>query len=322
MRNSVRDPRVLAVHLHLAEFPVVETAFPLRVPAGMLAAMRPGTIDDPVLRQVLPDARETLVIPDYQQDPVGDLAAARAPGFIQKYQGRALLILTGACPVHCRYCFRRHFPYDEHTLWQPEIWLEMLRSAPDTREVIFSGGDPLMLPDSKLAALTAALAEIPHIQRLRIHSRMPVITPQRITHELLAWLAGTRLKPVLVTHVNHAQELTPAAAHALRTLAMAGVLLLNQSVLLRGVNDHADTLAELSEALLDCQVRPYYLHQLDKVAGAAHFAVADAHAMHLLHTLRQRLPGYLVPALVREHPGADYKRPLAPASSTQPDERG
>ena len=287
--------------------------FRLLVPRGFAALMTPGDPKDPLLRQVLPLAEELAEHPGFGLDPVGDLAAAHAPGLLQKYRGRALLVATGACAVHCRYCFRRHFPYATEVGGADRAApaLAALAERPDVREVILSGGDPLMLGDSALADLIGALTAIPHVRRLRLHTRLPVVLPSRVTAALCELLAQVRLDAVVVVHANHPHELGADARDALARLRRAGLPVLNQSVLLRGVNDDAETLAELSEALFAAGVLPYYLHLLDRVAGAAHFEVPEVQALDLIDTLRARLPGYLVPRLVREQAGARFKTPVS-----------
>ena len=274
--------------------------------------MRHGDPADPLLLQVLPQAAELGEVPGFSRDAVGDLAARAAHGVLHKYAGRALLIATGSCAINCRYCFRRHFPYAEQTA-AANRWEEALAHVRDDRsisELILSGGDPLSLSTAKLAELTAALADMPHIRRLRIHTRLPVVLPERIDGEFRAWLASLPLQRVVVLHANHPREIDASVDAACRTLRDTGATLLNQSVLLRAINDDADVLAALSERLFDAGVLPYYLHQLDRVAGAAHFEVADDDALGLMATLRRRLPGYLVPRLVRETAGAPYKKPV------------
>lgn len=242
-------------------------------------------------------------------DPVGDLDAQRLPGLLQKYAGRVLLVTTGVCAVHCRYCFRRHYPYGTapKTLaaWEPA--LEEIAADESISEVILSGGDPLTLRDSLLAALAERLAEIPHLRRLRVHTRLPLMIPERINDELLEWLRGTRLAPVMVIHANHANELSGEAADAVQRLVTAGIPTLNQTVLLRGINDDVETLAALSERLLDLGVLPYYLHQLDRVAGALHFEVPIERGLELVAALRARLSGYAVPRYVQERAGEASK---------------
>lgn len=286
--------------------------FPLRVPPAWLAQIRPGDPDDPLLKQILPLAAEDRPVAGFGSDPVGDLQAQKQPGLLHKYHGRVLLTLTGACAIHCRYCFRRHFPYaastPTRTAWDGV--LEYLQQDQSVNEVIYSGGDPLSLTDSRLLQLTSDLERIPHLKRLRIHSRMPVVLPERITDELINWLQGLTLRPVLVVHINHAREISNSAAQALQTLHSAGIHMLNQAVLLKGINDSAAALAELSETLFENSVLPYYLHMLDAVDGAAHFNVPDDTATTLIKDLRTMLPGYLVPRLVRETAGAPYKTPL------------
>ena len=287
--------------------------FPLRVPRGFIARMRRGDPHDPLLRQVLPLAAELELTPGFGTDPVGDYAALRAPGVLHKYQGRVLLTATGACAVHCRYCFRRHFPYEQANA-SADSWraaLDTIAADASITEVILSGGDPLTLSDRRLSEFVQLLARIPHVTRLRLHSRLPVVLPERVTPLLCDTLAATRLRVVMVVHANHAQEIDASVQIACARLAAAGFQLLNQSVLLRGVNDRVETLVSLSEALFAAGVLPYYLHQLDRVQGAAHFEVDDAAARHLHAGMHARLPGYLVPRLVREVPGAPQKTSLA-----------
>ena len=316
-REAVTDPRELLAMLdltHLADriLPRLDTGFALRVPRGFVARMRRGDAADPLLLQVLPQAAELDDVAGFGLDAVGDLNSRTAKGVLHKYRGRALLIATGSCAVNCRYCFRRHFPYAEETAaangWHEAI--EHLADDASIDEVILSGGDPLSLSTAKLAELTAALASIPHIRRLRIHTRLPVVLPERVDADLAAWLRGLPWPIAIVLHANHANELDAGVADACARLRAAGANLLNQSVLLRGINDDVDTLARLSERLFDCGVVPYYLHQLDRVAGTAHFAVGDDEARALIDRLRERLAGYLVPRLVREIPGETSKTPL------------
>jgi EF-P beta-lysylation protein EpmB len=287
--------------------------FPLRVPRGFAARMEKGNPRDPLFLQVWPQPAEADDVPGFGVDAVGDLAKIRAGGVVHKYRGRVLLIATGACAVHCRYCFRRHFPYADQLAARGE-WREALATiAADAsiEEVILSGGDPLSLSDEKLAGLADALEAIPHVQRLRVHTRQPIVLPERVDERLLAWLGRGRLQKVLVVHANHAAELGPEVGAALAALRGAGVTLLNQSVLLAGVNDSVDALAALSRQLFDFGVLPYYLHLLDRVAGAAHFEVQGEPAMNLMRALSARLPGYLVPRLVREQAGEAGKTLIA-----------
>ncbi len=288
--------------------------FPFRVPRGFAARMRRGDPEDPLLRQVLPGAAEAQTRPGYVNDPVGDLPRMATPGLIHKYHGRALLIATGACAIHCRYCFRRHFPYAEAGLSarQLERAMAWLDADPSIREIILSGGDPLSLTDQRLTSLVEQLQKISHLRRLRLHSRSAITLPERITPELLALLEAWRGPVVLVVHVNHANELDNSVAAAMTALRRAGVTLLNQSVLLHGINDSVPALAELSESLADHGIQPYYLHLLDPVAGAAHFDVSEERARELMFQLRQCLPGYLVPTLAREIQGEPAKRVIGP----------
>jgi EF-P beta-lysylation protein EpmB len=310
----VTDPRELCTLLDLDPalvLPAVAAAkdFALRVPRSYVARMRKGDANDPLLLQVLPVAAEMAVVEGFVGDPVGDMDQRAAQGLLHKYQGRALLVATGACAIHCRYCFRRHFPYGEesalHQGWHGAI--EHLRADPSIAEVILSGGDPWSLSDRRLKQLTDALQTIPHIRRLRVHTRYPIVLPERIDCGLLDWLRGLRLQKVVVMHANHAREIDDSVRQACRQLSAAGVTLLNQSVLLQGVNDNVDALADLSEALFETHVLPYYLHVLDKVRGAAHFDLPEARALQLHRALTARLPGYLVPKLVREIAGAPAK---------------
>jgi len=307
MKDAVRDPTELCRLLDLpAKY--VEAAktaarqFPLFVPRGFIARMRPGDPADPLLLQVLPLADETLDVPGFDSDPVGDDNARRQDGLLQKYHGRALLITTGVCAIHCRYCFRRHFPYDEAprslAAWEPA--LAEIESDDSLSEVILSGGDPLTLVDATLAALVERLESIPHLRRLRIHTRVPIVIPERVTDEFAELLSESRLTPIVVLHANHANELDSHVANAIAKLANTGAVLLNQAVLLAGVNDSVAAQAALCEQLIDLRVTPYYLHQLDRVTGAAHFEVPIMTGRQIIEELRTRLPGYAVPRYVQE----------------------
>lgn len=305
-----------ALGLSAADVGLSEAAaasFAMRVPRPYAARMRHGDPRDPLLLQVLPVADELRRTAGFDDDPVGDRRAERAPGLLHKYHGRALLITTGACAVHCRYCFRRAFPYSESVgNTRLDAALKALAALPDVDEVILSGGDPLSLRDERLTELVERLAAMPHLRRLRVHTRVPVTIPSRVTPALVDWLTRTRLTPVMVLHVNHAQEIDDTLIEALRPLRAAGVSLLNQAVLLKGVNDSVAAQRALSERLLDAGVLPYYLHVLDRVQGAAHFLVPTRRARALVRELRALLPGYLVPRLVREETGAPSKTPLPP----------
>jgi EF-P beta-lysylation protein EpmB len=252
--------------------------------------------------------------PEYVADPLSEKSALRAPGLLQKYHGRALLITTSACAVHCRYCFRREFPYSEQTGEAVRFGEALAEIARDTsiEEVILSGGDPLSLSDERLTRLTDSLSRIPHVRRLRVHTRQPIVLPSRVDAGLIGWLQTVSLAKVFVLHANHPNELDADVRAACAQLRAAGVVLLNQTVLLKGVNDDPAVLAELSRLLFEAEVMPYYLHALDRVSGAAHFAIADARSQEIAGALAARLPGYLVPRLVREVEGAPAKMVLAP----------
>jgi L-lysine 2,3-aminomutase len=318
VRMAIRDPIELcrdpaAAQAYRNRRDRASRQFPVFVPRPYLARMRPGDVRDPLLRQVLPLQDESADVAGFTRDPVGDMLSKKDSGIIQKYHSRVLIITTGACGVHCRYCFRRHFPYSAVPRGPDDwsAWIAELRRDPAIDEVILSGGDPLTLVDSQLARLAEMIASVPHVRRLRIHTRMPIVVPARVTRGLTEWLTGQRTTPVMVVHANHAQELDANVQRSMTALTDAGVLLLNQSVLLRGVNDDAETLVELSRRLLDCRVMPYYLHQLDRVAGAAHFEVPVERGIALVEQMRSRLPGYAVPRYAREVAGEAAKQVLA-----------
>lgn len=317
LAEAIRDPDELIEALRLDEQwrePARRAArlFPVMVTQSFLSRMTPGNPDDPLLRQVLPLDQEFDGAPGFTTDAVGDQAAQVVPGLLQKYAGRCLLIATGACAVHCRYCFRRHYPYGEspRTLeaWEPA--LAAIRADESLQEVILSGGDPLMLTDRRLGDLIDRLADIPQLTRLRIHSRLPIVLPSRITESLLGVVTSSRLTPIMVVHANHAQELQGDCGAALKRLITAGIPTLNQAVLLRGVNDQVAALRELCEQLVNLGVFPYYLHQLDRVRGASHFEVPAATGRSLIAELRRLLPGYAVPRYVQEVSGEPHKLPI------------
>ncbi len=285
--------------------------FALRVPAGYLALADPSDPNDPILRQVLPHPDELQAVPGFVADAVGDLDHHPAPGLVHKYAGRALLVVTGACAVNCRFCFRRAYPYDELREGGLDAALQAIAQDPSLSEIILSGGDPLTLPDAALFRLFDRLDAIPHLRRLRVHSRVPVVLPERLTPALVDRLAAGRLQPWIVTHFNHPRELHPAAIEACRRMQRAGLPLLNQAVLLRGVNDDEEVLVALFEGLVDVGIKPYYLHQLDRVAGTAHFEVPEARGAALMEALRARLTGIALPTWVRDVGGAASKLPLA-----------
>jgi EF-P beta-lysylation protein EpmB len=322
---AVRDPVELLALLGLtpAQIDPAETAetmrmaaadFPLRIPHSYVARMRPGDPHDPLLRQVLATSAERMPVAGFVTDPLQERVAREAPGLLHKYQGRALLITTGACAVHCRYCFRRHYDYgadlDDTTGARWTTALERVAQDKSLDEIILSGGDPLSLSNARLALLLQRLHDLSHLRRIRIHTRTPVVLPTRIDAGLLAALAPLRGRLAIVIHANHPAELDESTVAALRLLGQHCTALLNQSVLLAGVNDDAATLIELSKRLFEAAVLPYYLHQLDAVAGAAHYAVSDDRARALHSEVAAALPGYLLPRLVRELPGASGKTAL------------
>jgi len=310
MKDAVRDAGELCRLLDLPDEFVEEAQaaarqFSLFVPRGFVARMRPGDPSDPLLRQVLPLAVETATVRGFSLDPVDDNAATRQPGLLQKYAGRVLLIATGTCAVHCRYCFRRHFPYEEAPRsladWRPA--LDEIADDTTLQEVILSGGDPLTLVDETLLKLIEGLTDIPHLRRLRIHTRLPIVITERVTQALVDILRNCRLTPIVVVHSNHANELDSHVAAALAKFSNAGIVLLNQAVLLAGINDSVQAQKALCERLVDLRVIPYYLHQLDRVTGATHFEVPIATGRQIIRELREHLPGYAVPRYVAEIPG-------------------
>lgn len=287
--------------------------FSLRVPEPYLARIEKGNPNDPLLLQVLPQAQEMLAPKGFTKDPLAEMEANPLPGIIHKYRGRVLLVMTGACAINCRYCFRRHFPYQDNQI-SSEHWakvLDYLRTDTSISEVIFSGGDPLATPDKRFARFVSDLEAIPHLQRLRIHSRLPVVIPQRITQTFIDTLANSRLHSVLVIHSNHANEIDSSTGNALKKLQHAGIIVLNQAVLLKGINDTLPAQKALHETLFRYGVLPYYLFVLDKVQGAAHFDIEDETAIALIKALQAELPGYLIPKLAREIPGKPSKTLLA-----------
>lgn len=317
LADVVTEPAELLQLLNLDHLPELQAGhdarrlFALRVPRAFIRRMAQGDPNDPLLRQVVTQASEFTVTPGYSTDPLDEQTAA-VPGLLHKYVNRALLLVKGGCAVNCRYCFRRHFPYQDNRgnkrNWQ--VALDYIRQHPELNEIIFSGGDPLMAKDHELDYLIGELEAIPHVQRLRIHSRLPVVIPARVTETFCQRLAASRLQVIMVTHVNHAQEIDAEFAQAMARLKAANVTLLNQSVLLRDINDDATILANLSNRLFEVGILPYYLHVLDKVQGAAHFYVSDEQARIIMHGLLSKVSGYLVPRLAREIGGEPSKTPL------------
>lgn len=318
LASAITDPQALAraVGLDPGLFPAAGQAselFRLRVPLSFVGRMRRGDPADPLLRQVMPVAAELADQQGFGPDPLAEREAFKAPGLLQKYQGRALLIATGACAINCRYCFRREFPYSEQIGNGPlSQALDAIAADTSVEEVILSGGDPLSLSDARLRALTERLAQIPHLRRLRVHTRLPVVLPSRVDAGLIGWLRELPWPLAVVLHSNHGNEIDDSVRDACASLRAAGATLLNQAVLLRGVNDSVAALSDLSQRLFAAGVVPYYLHLLDRVRGAAHFEVPEATAQQLLGQLAATLSGYLVPRLVREVPGAAAKLSVPP----------
>ncbi|PXA71526.1 MULTISPECIES: EF-P beta-lysylation protein EpmB [Vibrio] len=316
LANGISDPEQLLTRLAIDPTPwrsgfKARALFAQRVPESFVERMEKGNPDDPLLRQVLPLSDEFIIQPGYSTDPLEEQNNS-TPGLLHKYRNRCLLIVKGGCAINCRYCFRRHFPYQDNkgnkSVWQQS--LDYIAQHPQLNEVILSGGDPLMAKDHELTWLVEQIAAIPHIKRLRIHSRLPVVIPARITDELVSLCAETRLQVILVTHINHANEINAELNQQLTRLSAVKVTLLNQSVLLKGVNDSVDAQVALSEALFDAGILPYYLHVLDKVQGAAHFYVSDDQARAIIAGLIEQVSGYLVPKLTREIGGRPSKTPL------------
>lgn len=316
-REAITDPSVLLQALGLNSHQVgyslaANKTFHLRVPAGFLARMRYGDPNDPLLRQVLPINAEMQSIEGFLTDAVGDGAATTEPGILQKYHGRALLIATGSCAIHCRYCFRRHFPYANNNAARNR-WsnaLATISANPQIEEVLLSGGDPLSLSTAKLTQLTDGLQAVPHLRRLRLHSRLPIVLPERIDTHFIHWLSKLPWPVAFVLHANHPNEFDSSVDAAVTKIRSSGAHVFNQAVLLKGINDDIDTLTTLCTRGFSAGVIPYYIHQLDHVTGTAHFAVTDEKARALHAALRARLPGYLVPILVREMAGQTSKTPL------------
>jgi EF-P beta-lysylation protein EpmB len=316
LANGISDPAKLLEQLEIDPTPwkngfEARKLFAQRVPQSFVDRMEKGNPYDPLLRQVLPLSEEFEVHQGYSNDPLEEQNNA-IPGLLHKYRNRALMIVKGGCAINCRYCFRRHFPYDENkgskSVWQTS--LDYIQQHPEIDEIILSGGDPLMAKDDELSWLVARIADIQHVKRLRIHSRLPVVIPARITEQLTELLGQTRLQVILVTHINHAQEIDQTLANALDKLKQVGVTLLNQGVMLKGVNDSVSSQIALSNALFEAGVLPYYMHVLDKVQGAAHFFISDQQAKEIMTGVLEQTSGYLVPKLTREIGGRASKTPL------------
>ncbi len=315
--KNFTDPLQLLQYLELdtEQSPFSENAmesFRFKVPAAFAQKMQPGKADDPLLLQVFPAPEELNRHKDYQNDPLAEARFLSQPGLLQKYHGRALLLVTPSCAIHCRYCFRRHYPYEDkgHSQTQLENNIRLIEQDSSISEVILSGGDPLSLSDTRLEHLFEQLQAIKHLQRIRIHSRYPVVEPERVTTALLNTLKQSRLQVVMILHINHAHEIGVDNQHVFRQLQDHNILLFNQSVLLKGINDSPQALADLSERLIQNHIIPYYLHMLDKVHGSAHFEISEHTALGIYKQLRSQLPGYMLPRLVREIPDASAKMPL------------
>ncbi|WP_286234509.1 EF-P beta-lysylation protein EpmB [Thalassotalea sediminis] len=299
------DPSIYQAHFSARKL------FPVRVPKPFITRMVKGDIDDPLLKQVMPISAEFIDTHGFSTDPLAEHDTV-AEGLLHKYTHRVLMIVKAGCAINCRYCFRRHFPYADNSpnkqRWQQA--LDYITAHQEVNEVIFSGGDPLMANDQHLHWLIAQIERIPHVKRLRIHSRLPVVIPQRITPELVDMLANSRLKSTFVFHINHPNEIDESFANAIEPLRQARIPLFNQSVLLKGVNDEVNTLCQLSEQLFDCGIQPYYLHLFDKVQGVAHFNISDQQAQSLVKNMMATLPGFLMPKVVREIAGEANKTPI------------
>jgi len=316
LSNAVSSPFELLFRLNLSidDLPysiLAEHQFVQKVPAPFIERMEKGNPHDPLLRQVLAVSDENQEAVGFVSDPLKE-QESKIPGLLHKYRSRVLVMLSTTCAINCRYCFRREFPYQEHQAgrsgWQAIF--DYLTTHPEVNEVILSGGDPLAVNDSYLADFIQQLANIPTVIRVRIHTRLPLVIPQRVTQGLINALTQTRLQPVVVLHINHPNEMGELFTKAAKRLHQSGIHLLNQSVLLAGVNNNSTTLAELSEKLFAHHIQPYYLHQLDKVSGAHHFAVEDTQAVKIMQELNSLLAGFLVPKLVREEAGKTSKTPI------------
>ncbi len=314
LSNLITDPKellsLLELDANLLDPAIAASlAFPLKVPRAFLSRIEKGNSEDPLLKQILPLGVELDQAAGFEQDPLQEANVNPVPGLLHKYQGRVLVTLTSACAVHCRYCFRRHFPYTDNNPgmqgWEKIV--DYIRKDNSIHEVILSGGDPLAVSDKLLGVFSDKLALIPHLKRLRLHTRLPVVLPERVTSEFINWITSVKLQTVMVIHANHPREINAEVTTAMLRLREAGVTLLNQSVLLRGVNDSAQTLIELSEVLFAAGVNPYYLHTLDKVQGSQHFDLPRERAHELQAEIAGFLPGYMVPRLVCEEPGKPAK---------------
>jgi len=317
LQQASSSPQELLKKLNIEDSSLISRQankdFPLRVPAGFISRMNQGDPDDPLFKQVWPSVAEENEAAGFIEDPLNEVNRQVSPGLLHKYPGRVLLVLTGACAIHCRYCFRRHFPYSDSNTSGENLnrAIEYLQNETSVTEVILSGGDPLSVSDERLSDLVSRLEKIPHIKRLRIHTRFPVVVPERINDACLEWLTKTRLQPVIILHVNHANELDKSVELAILKLRNQNIPLFNQAVLLKGINDSTQALVDLSEALFSYGIIPYYLHLLDPVSGASHFEVDEYRAKSLMNEIQKTLPGYLVPKLVREDADMPHKTVVA-----------
>lgn len=316
LANVITDPKILLEMVDISpekyqQHFAARKLFPVRVPRPLIARIKKGDINDPVLAQVMPKDAEFLRTNGYSEDPLEEHDTA-APGLLHKYKNRVLMVVKSGCAVNCRYCFRRHFPYEDNSpnkiRWQQA--LTYISDNNEINEVIFSGGDPLMASDEHLNWLVKEIEKIPHVKRLRIHTRLPIVIPQRITPALVRLLDHTRLKVAIVFHINHANEISKDVDEAIEPLRTARIPLFNQSVLLKNVNNNAKILATLSETLFDIGIQPYYLHLFDKVQGVAHFDIDEEEVKLIATELMASLPGFLMPKLVREIAGEANKTPF------------
>ncbi len=317
LAQAQTSPQALLASLDLKEQDFADPIsakrlFAMRVPQPFIAKMQKGDPNDPLLKQVLPDNAEFDELPGYSADPLAE-QQSKLPGLLHKYKSRVLVIFRGGCAINCRYCFRRHFPYQQNNINKAKLLdiVNYLKSQPQINEVILSGGDPLMANDDHIQWFIEQLEPITHLKRLRIHTRLPVVIPDRLTLKLQQTLSHSRLKAIMVLHINHGNEIDDTLKHKLTPYAKAGITLLNQAVLLKGINDNIAALADLSEKLFEAGILPYYLHLLDKVQGAAHFDIVEAQATSLYQQMLSELPGFLVPKLVREIADEPSKTPIS-----------
>lgn len=287
--------------------------FNMRVPRHFAKLMNKSDPNDPLLLQVLPSKQEFVEEIGFIADPLQE-HEAKKPGLLHKYQSRVLLMFKTGCAVNCRYCFRRHFPYADNSINKQKLEeaLRYIASEPEINEVILSGGDPLMADDKTVEWFLRECEKLTQLKRFRIHTRLPVVLPSRLTNRLIEVLANSPLKAIVVLHINHKNEISNELSLACHAMKLAGITVLNQAVLLKGINDHVDHQVELSEALFDSDILPYYLHLFDKVKGASHFYTSDLEAGEIYQQMLARLPGFLVPKLVREIGGETSKTPVLP----------